>query len=221
MLTHDPWPTAVCKKAFSPQTLHLSSVPLIQAQPFVVMSDALHPAIWGHRIRTRSGLRFIHNRKHGILHPSAAFWHQKVRFVSAIKNIYLCQWHCISPRNNQVLNLVISYIINSGGLNLYDVPSWYAWLSDLHATTARFFATACLITVSSRSGASPHSRWPSTQYVIYPKTLVYAPFFFILIRLYPCSFLTMYVDLHSIARRISYCEDQTQFARESAFEIWR
>ncbi|KAH9958671.1 hypothetical protein BGW80DRAFT_1465156 [Lactifluus volemus] len=38
------------------------------------------------------------------------------------------------------------------------------------------FATACLAT-----------------YLIFPKTLIYAPFFFILIRLYPCSFLTMYV----------------------------
>ncbi|KAI0297491.1 hypothetical protein B0F90DRAFT_887747 [Multifurca ochricompacta] len=36
------------------------------------------------------------------------------------------------------------------------------------------FATTCLIT-----------------YVHYPKTLIYAPFFFILIRLYPCSFMTI------------------------------
>jgi hypothetical protein len=42
------------------------------------------------------------------------------------------------------------------------------------------------------------------QYVKYPKTLIYAPFFFILIRLYPCSFMTMYVYRYVAASQLTF-----------------
>jgi hypothetical protein len=42
------------------------------------------------------------------------------------------------------------------------------------------------------------------QYVKYPKTLIYAPFFFILIRLYSCSFMTMYVYRYVTASRLTF-----------------
>lgn len=76
-------------------------------------------------------------------------------FITSGMVYYILKQRSGIKRSNRVLNLVILYIINSGGLNL-------------------IFATACLIT-----------------YVKYPKTLIYAPFFFLLIRLYPCSFMTI------------------------------
>ena|SRR6266851_3628745 len=45
---------------------------------------------------------------------------------------------------------------------------------------------------------------PASQYVKYPKTLIYAPFFFILIRLYPCSFMTMYACSYVTASWLTY-----------------
>jgi hypothetical protein len=64
--------------------------------------------------------------------------------------------------------------------------------------TERVFATACLITVSSRIISRPLTLIDlrNTQYVKYPNTLIYAPFFFILVRLYLCSFLTMYAYIY-------------------------
>ena len=59
----------------------------------------------------------------------------------------------------------------------------------------RVFASTCLITVSSDGsiyGASVDFRVP--QYVKLPTTLIYAPSFFILVRLYVCSFITMCVS---------------------------
>jgi len=54
------------------------------------------------------------------------------------------------------------------------------------------FATACLIT-----------------YVKYPKTLIYAPFFFILVRLYPCSFMTILNSRVHIRSRLRGTEGRT------------
>lgn len=69
---------------------------------------------------------------------------------------YILQQRTVKKNGaNHVLNLVILYVVNSGGLIL-------------------FFAITCLITYAS-----------------YPNTLIYAPFFFILVRLYPCSFMTI------------------------------
>ncbi len=64
--------------------------------------------------------------------------------------------------------------------------------------TERFFATACLITVSSGIISRPLTLIDlgNTQYAKYPNTLIYAPFFFILVRLYPCSFMTMYAYIY-------------------------
>ena len=45
---------------------------------------------------------------------------------------------------------------------------------------------------------------PITQYVKYPKTLIYAPFFFLLIRLYPCSFMTMYALRYVTSSRLIF-----------------
>jgi hypothetical protein len=45
---------------------------------------------------------------------------------------------------------------------------------------------------------------PTSQYVRYPKTLIYAPFFFILIRLYPCSFMTMYACSYVTVSWLTY-----------------
>jgi hypothetical protein len=62
----------------------------------------------------------------------------------------------------------------------------------------RVFATACLITVSSVIISRPLTLIDlrNTQYAKYPNTLIYAPFFFILVRLYPCSFMTMYAYIY-------------------------
>ncbi|KAI0286212.1 hypothetical protein BC826DRAFT_941703 [Russula brevipes] len=54
------------------------------------------------------------------------------------------------------------------------------------------FATLCLIT-----------------YVKYPTTLIYAPFFFILIRLYPCSFMTILNSRVHIRSRLRGGQGQT------------
>jgi len=54
------------------------------------------------------------------------------------------------------------------------------------------FATACLIT-----------------YVKYPKTLIYAPFFFILIRLYPCSFMSILNSRNHLRSRLKGPEGRT------------
>jgi hypothetical protein len=64
--------------------------------------------------------------------------------------------------------------------------------------TERVFATACLITVSSGIISRPLTLIDhgNTQYAKYPNTLIYAPFFFILVRLYPCSFMTMYAYIY-------------------------
>jgi hypothetical protein len=64
--------------------------------------------------------------------------------------------------------------------------------------TERVFASACLITVSSGTISRPLTLIDirNTQYVKYSNTLIYAPFFFILVRLYPCSFMTMYVYIY-------------------------
>jgi hypothetical protein len=62
----------------------------------------------------------------------------------------------------------------------------------------RFFAITCLITVSSGIISRPLTLIDlrNTQYASYPNTLIYAPFFFILVRLYPCSFMTMYAYVY-------------------------
>ena len=64
--------------------------------------------------------------------------------------------------------------------------------------TERIFATACLVTVSSGIISRPFTLIDlhNTQYAKYPNTLIYAPFFFILVRLYPCSFMTMYAYIY-------------------------
>lgn len=64
--------------------------------------------------------------------------------------------------------------------------------------TERFFAITCLVTVSSRiiSRSLTLINLRNPQYASYPNTLIYAPFFFILVRLYPCSFMTMYAYVH-------------------------
>jgi hypothetical protein len=71
-------------------------------------------------------------------------------------------------------------------------------MPNAYAMTERIFATACLITVSSGLISRPliliDLRY--TQYAKYPDTLIYAPFFFILVRLYPCSFMTMYAHIY-------------------------
>jgi hypothetical protein len=65
---------------------------------------------------------------------------------------------------------------------------------NAYAMTERVFATACLFTVSSGLISRPLTLIDlrNNQYSKYPNTLIYAPFFFILVRLYPCSFITMY-----------------------------
>lgn len=78
-----------------------------------------------------------------------------------------------APGTSHVLNLIMSYVVNSGALNLV-------------------FATACLIT-----------------YVKFPNTLIYAPFFFILVRLYPCSFMTILNSRVHIRSRLRSCGGNT------------
>ncbi|KAI0247792.1 hypothetical protein BJV78DRAFT_892490 [Lactifluus subvellereus] len=94
-------------------------------------------------------------------------------FITVSMVYYILQQRSGIKRNNQVLNLVILYIINSGALNLV-------------------FATACLVT-----------------YLIFPKTLIYAPFFFILIRLYPCSFLTILNSRVNVRSRLGGGDGRT------------
>jgi len=75
--------------------------------------------------------------------------------------------------------------------------------ANAYAMTERVFATACLITVSCGIISPLALIDPrDTQYTKYPNTLIYAPFFFILVRLYPCSFMTMcaYIYLNTPQR---------------------
>jgi hypothetical protein len=66
--------------------------------------------------------------------------------------------------------------------------------------TERVFATSCLITVSIGIISRPLTliNLRNTQYATFPNTLIYAPLFFILVRLYPCSFMTMYAHVYLI-----------------------
>lgn len=75
--------------------------------------------------------------------------------------------------------------------------------TNAYAMTERIFATACLITVSSGLISRPLTLIDlrNAQYVKYPDTLIYAPFFFLLVRLYPCSFMTMYAYFYLNTQR--------------------
>ncbi|KAF8502938.1 hypothetical protein F5888DRAFT_1868366 [Russula emetica] len=64
--------------------------------------------------------------------------------------------------------------------------------TNAYSMAERVFAAACLIT-----------------YVKYPNTLIYAPFFFILVRLYPCSFLTILNSRVHIRSRLRGCGGNT------------